>query len=639
MNTPVLHGEIETPRPLRAPGGKVLLTGWCVASGLAEAPAVRLVAAAATLPMASRLERSDVPVLLPGEPAAARCGFTVEGRLPPGLHLARFEAELPGIGWQVFKELSLAVEAAPFLAAVDEPISEGTLHDRVKVGGWALDPAQPVRKLSLRYGHREIACRIGLPRPDVGRIFPEVAHAAAAGFVSEDFLVAGHGPVRVKAELADGRTVVTSTHVSFSVATDENHRPELNLTGPRVSLDHLYSRREPPAPVRDPPPLNLLFVLHVSITANSALHVAAYANELAAAGHDCAVAVSHDHDTLRHLERPAFRGLLHAEAPGFRFRDGRGPDIIHAWTCREHVRKTTEAVHRSSGAKVVVHLEDNEQQVLALTVGKSWPQLCSLSEFELDRIVPPDLTHPLHGRGFLERADGVTVIIDQLREFAPDKYPGLTLWPAADERHFFPRPLPNEFRRLLDRAPGETILFYHGNAHAANAEEMRELYIAVLHLNREGNPTTLIRAGRDSVDFLGELASQVAPHVISLGQILHHRHQAPLMALADIFVQPGRPDAFNDYRFPSKLPEFFSVGRPVVLPRTNLGRAVHHGIDAYVLDPADADGIVAAVRALRADPALARRLGEGAVRFAAEHFSWRRSAEALANFYRSLATS
>jgi glycosyltransferase involved in cell wall biosynthesis len=111
------------------------------------------------------------------------------------------------------------------------------------------------------------------------------------------------------------------------------------------------------------------------------------------------------------------------------------------------------------------------------------------------------------------------------------------------------------------------------------------------------------------------------------------------MALADIFVQPGVPDAFNDYRLPSKLPEFFSIGRPVVLPRTNVGENVRHGVDAYVLERADAAGIARAVRELRADARLAARLAEGAVRFAAENFSWRRSAEALAKFYSDLTPS
>ena len=189
---------------------------------------------------------------------------------------------------------------------------------------------------------------------------------------------------------------------------------------------------------------------------------------------------------------------------------------------------------------------------------------------------------------------------------------------------------------MLDITSGTTVLFYHGNVHASNAAEVRELYAAVLQLNRAGQSVTLLRTGLDRVDFLGALAGEVAPYVLDLGQILHHRHLPPLMALADIFVQPGRPDAFNDYRFPSKLPEFFSLGRPVVLPRSNLGATLRHGVDAYVLDPADAAGIAAAVRELRGNRALYDRLAQGATAFAAQNFSWRRSAEALARFYTTL---
>ena len=49
--------------------------------------------------------------------------------------------------------------------------------------------------------------------------------------------------------------------------------------------------------------------------------------------------------------------------------------------------------------------------------------------------------------------------------------------------------------------------------------------------------------------------------------------------------------------------------------------------------------IAAAVRELRTDRGLAEKLGRGAVAFADRHFSWRRSAEALANFHLSLAPS
>jgi len=108
------------------------------------------------------------------------------------------------------------------------------------------------------------------------------------------------------------------------------------------------------------------------------------------------------------------------------------------------------------------------------------------------------------------------------------------------------------------------------------------------------------------------------------------------MAMADFFVQPGWPGAFNDYRFPSKLPEFFSIGRPVILPATNLGRFIEHGVDAWILPQADAQSITDAIIHLKANPALVQTLSNGALAFTRRNFCWARSTDKLVEFYRSL---
>ena len=631
-----LHGEIESPRPLRARDGLVAITGWCLLEGDAHPPAVRLTTEAGTLPLTKRINRSDAP----GRNSPAECGFVIQGHLPPGAHVARFEAQLPDGRWECFKTLSLVVAARPFAAGIESPAPPGPVNQRVHIEGWALHPKQRVRQLPLRYGHQEIPCDLDRPRTDVPAAYPDSPHAARSGFKSRVILSAGRGPLRLKAKLADGTVAVARTALQVDVATDEHHDARIDFGATRIPLSATPPPTPPSPPAKTDRPLNVLFLLPGSFASNSALHVAALANELSLACHACIVAVPHDLETLAHHTAPLFRGLLHREAEaGVTFADGRGPQVIHAWTTRENVRILAEKLRARHGARVVVHLEDNEQEILALSLGRPAAELEKLPDAELARLVPGDLSHPRHGREFLARADAVTVIMDRLREFAPADRPCHTVWPAADARCFFARPRPDGFRRPLDRAPGETVLFYHGNVHAANAAEVRELYAAVLRLNRAGSPVTLIRTGLDSVDFLGAMAAEVAPHVLALGQILHHRHLPPLMALADIYVQPGAPDAFNDYRFPSKLPEFFAIGRPVVLPRTNLGTQLRHGIDAWVLDRADAAGIAAAVTELRRDRALYGRLSAGALAFAAQHFSWRRSAEALARFYATLALS
>ena len=632
---PRLHGEIETPRPLYARHGRVDVTGWCLAEGQAKPPAMRLVTPAGTLTASGKKKRSDVPKLFPAERSAAGCGFRIAGTLPAGVYLASVEAGLPDGSWHVFKQYTLAVETEPLAAAIESPPSP--VKESVRVQGWALHPRHPVEELHLQYGNQRLRCEIGLPRPDVPELFPGTPHAARSGFISEKNLPVGRGRLRLRARLANGDIQYARTTHNISVETDEDNPQPVRLGASRAELGP-SAREIAPAAAEPPPehPLNILFVLYGDFFSNSAIHVASLANELAARGHHAAVAVPRDAETLHIHASPRFAAATYADAAGL-FPGGREPDVIHAWTTRETVRQFAEEWRARAGAKLVVHLEDNERQILTLTLGRDAAELEALADAELDRLVPSDLSHPRRSRKFLAQADGITVITERLREFAPPGRPVHTIWPAADERFFFPRPRSDAFRRQLDLAPETTVLFYHGNVHASNAGEVRSLYEAVLRLNQGGSPITLIRTGVDTCDFLGDLAATVAPHVLALGQVEHHRHLAPLMALADIFVQPGEPDLFNDYRFPSKLPEFFALGRPVVLPRTNLGTIVRHGVDAYVLDRADAPGIIAAIQELRRDRALYERLSSGAVAFATAHFSWRRSAEALVAFYLQMA--
>jgi glycosyltransferase involved in cell wall biosynthesis len=123
--------------------------------------------------------------------------------------------------------------------------------------------------------------------------------------------------------------------------------------------------------------------------------------------------------------------------------------------------------------------------------------------------------------------------------------------------------------------------------------------------------------------------------MVELGHVESWAEVPGYLALADAFVQPGAPDEFNRYRLPSKLPEFLSMGRPVILPACNLGDELVDGEDALLLREGTALEIASRIEDLLDAPELARRLGERARAFALERLSWRRNAAELADFYRS----
>jgi hypothetical protein len=111
-----------------------------------------------------------------------------------------------------------------------------------------------------------------------------------------------------------------------------------------------------------------------------------------------------------------------------------------------------------------------------------------------------------------------------------------------------------------------------------------------------------------------------------------------LLAAADVLVQPGGPGPYNDYRFPSKLPEFLASGRPVVTPRTNIGLELRDGVDALVLERGDAADIYEAVVRL-GDAELRARLGEHGRAFALRELRWSKSVDEVEELYRDIAAN
>ena len=381
--------------------------------------------------------------------------------------------------------------------------------------------------------------------------------------------------------------------------------------------------------------MNILFVLYNDFACNSASHVHALANELAKLGHDCVVAVPANKESRSNLGAARYREVDFGEAltEEFAFTDGRGPDLLHAWTPREVVRTFCETMQKRHACHLFVHMEDNEWHLLACSLAIPWNRLVLYDDEDLDRMMQPHLSHPRKGLAFMAAADGITVIIDRLRELVPQNVPTLELWPAADETLFRPLPKTEHAREILRIPRNSAVIVYTGNVHAANAHEMRSLYLAVAILNREGQPTTLVRAGRNFHPFLGPREEWALQYSIELGAV-PHKEIPSLLAMADILVQPGRADRFNDYRFPSKLPEFLSAGRPVVIPNTNIASRMTHREHAFILPNASALAIVDAAREILGDAKLRDRLSRGSIEFSKAHLSWRRSAGKLSLFYR-----
>jgi glycosyltransferase involved in cell wall biosynthesis len=352
----------------------------------------------------------------------------------------------------------------------------------------------------------------------------------------------------------------------------------------------------------------VLLVSHCDFTGNSALHVYAIACELERRGLSPAIAVPVNARGVADLGSPSFPVLSyrHVRKGRLRFADGRGIDLVHAFTPRAHVRGLVDELVRGGGFPFVVHMEDNEDAIVGGNVD------------------------PLRAEDFLERASGVTVVIDRLLERKPATLPGVVVWPGFDETVLSPARPREAVRTALGLGPEQLALVYTGNVHETNLAEMRSLYAAVGLLRERGLPAVLVKTGwnfvhRSSLPRLGD-------GLHDLGWVAR-AHVPELLAAADVLVQPGRPDAFNDYRFPSKLPEFLASGKPVVLPRTNIGLHLEDGADALLLARGDPEEICEKVALLAEDPELRRTIGERGRAFAVRELRWSRVGGQVAELY------
>ncbi|MEM5882406.1 MAG: glycosyltransferase, partial [Candidatus Aenigmatarchaeota archaeon] len=88
-----------------------------------------------------------------------------------------------------------------------------------------------------------------------------------------------------------------------------------------------------------------------------------------------------------------------------------------------------------------------------------------------------------------------------------------------------------------------------------------------------------------------------------------------IMAAADILVLPGGNNPFDNERFPSKLSEYFAMGRPLVLVKNNQTINVEHLSEAYLLAKADAESISMAIKNISKDEKLRKILSEGSLNF------------------------
>ena len=348
-------------------------------------------------------------------------------------------------------------------------------------------------------------------------------------------------------------------------------------------------------------------------------HIGPFAAELKKLGHDVAI-------TLPELDA-TFSFFPHLDVPVYSYEDvlenpmrfnRRGPDIVHVWTPREVVRQFYEKLKQTIDARCIIHLEDNED---AIRCDSSTNKTGLLSR-----------TDPLHGLWFLEIADAFTIIIESLSKNLPEGKPIHILEPGFDSRAAKKNQEPTFNKNTFGIPEAFKIITYPGGASGPNKEDLCDLYTAVHLLNEHGTPTILLKTGFPDPDVRKSIPAGANQWIRDVGYL--PRDQVwRLIEMADVVVQPGRINEYNEYRLPSKLPDFLCLGRPLVTTRANLGEKLIHRKQALLLEDSNPEEIAACCQELFSNLELAKTIAKAGQIIGHEWFDLSKNTSHLEKFY------
>ena len=385
--------------------------------------------------------------------------------------------------------------------------------------------------------------------------------------------------------------------------------------------------------------MKILFLLYGDFTTNTAIPLNLFARELQKMGHECIFAVPDGIETVGCGESIYFTPFLMDEVlqrKGNIFSDGSRADIIHACTPRINISNFLKEYQALLPTPLVIYLEDNESWISQKFLDLKNDEFLKLTSQELTSRLPTQLSHPLDYPFLISLADLIIVAQEKLKVEVPEYVNSEEVWWGVDQDFF--NPLVGKSDELAERlglGDIDIVIVYHGGLNGFTRGPLIDLCNAIGLVNAQGISCRLIRTGNNKINFWDELDLEASRYIIELGVV--EREELPsILALADMYVQPGRIDPFEDLRIPSKALEFFSMGKPVILPNVNIANLLRDWENAVILKSGSPQEIANACISLFRDPIKAKNIGLNGRLFAEESCNILRQAKKLEILYKNV---
>ena len=395
--------------------------------------------------------------------------------------------------------------------------------------------------------------------------------------------------------------------------------------------------------------MNIIFVPYDDLSGPGVIHAYHFAWEIASMGNKVFFVMPGKIETLSAMERKPifdvakiiFDGPTLAIPLAGRIMDFR-PDIIHAWTPRNIPARVALEARVRTGARIIVHHEDDEDFIYDCEFPKSRAFRLRYALKTLSLPGPaepfPNLwawRNPLITRLANSAATAFTALAPAIKKKLNGRWGKKThlLYPGVDLERFTPRVRPAPLRERFGLSDKKLIIYSGSIGHYHDFDILLDAVAKVL---KTDSRVCLLQIGRfagteaaveDRIAKLG-----IRRHVILAG-MMDHKDIPSYLAAGDILVHPGRNNDFNRYRLPSKIPEYLAMGKPSIITNAGIGAEFKDRVEVlktYTDDPGElAERIVEMFR----DESLRATLCANARSAAERMFNLRRNAERLQAIY------
>lgn len=313
------------------------------------------------------------------------------------------------------------------------------------------------------------------------------------------------------------------------------------------------------------------------------------------------------------------------------------PNIVHTF-CNQYVSYIGVLIKQATGAKLIIHYEDNHEAIFFNKIGFFKAIKLLLSGVFFFDIWPG--YNLLLERRIRKYVDGYDVLTSSLERMLKEKYikkPVVKIYPPVDLDFINPDIDGTKLRKEL-KLEDSFLLVHTGTVYCHWMNGYDKFFNSIAIVRKDIPHIKLVFTGRKvgNQNALFDLINRYNLNDIyfDLGYIKNHSEIPFYLAMSDILFEPQSLHIFDEYRLPSKLHNYMASGKPIITFNNGFARELSDNeVIKINFNNESAEDICQKIINLYYNPDLRKSLGHNARKKAVQLFDIDKNTDRLIDFY------